>query len=144
MSGGAVLIPCPPLQPQGRPRLLFVTVITLHVLAAGILCLFILLHAGRGGGLSDMFGGGMSLGGSTVAEKNLDRLTVFAATMFMVTTISLGFLIKDRDATPPVTPPVSTGLPTGIPTGLQTGLPTGFPPGGFTPPPPTGNPSPGS
>lgn len=113
--------------------MLFIIVTALHVLAASILVLFILLHAGRGGGLSDMFGGGMSLGGSTVAEKNLDRLTVFAAALFTVTTISLGFLIKDRDNTseplPIPTPSITTsieGTPTGSPepTGNPTDEPT--------------------
>jgi len=92
---------------------LFIIVTVLHVLAALVLCLFILLHAGRGGGLSDMFGGGMSLGGSTVAEKNLDRLTVIVATMFIATTISLGFIMKNRDTTPePLPISTETSIPT--------------------------------
>jgi preprotein translocase subunit SecG len=70
--------------------------IVIHVIASLTLCLFILLHAGRGGGLSDMFGGGMSssLGGSTVVERNLDRLTVGAATVFGVTSVILALLLK--------------------------------------------------
>ena len=50
----------------------------LIVLGSLFLTLLILLHKGKGGGLSDMFGGGMStsLGGSSVAERNLDRITV--------------------------------------------------------------------
>ena len=54
------------------------TLMTIHVIVSLILIVFILLHSGRGGGLSDMFGGaaGGSLAGSTVVEKNLDRLTV--------------------------------------------------------------------
>jgi preprotein translocase subunit SecG len=62
-----------------------------HLLASFVLIVFILLHAGRGGGLSDMFGGvsGGSLAGSTVVEKNLDRLTVVVALVFMFTTIGL-------------------------------------------------------
>lgn len=65
--------------------------ITLHVIFSAILVLFILLHRGTGGGLSDMFGGGGgSLGGSAVVEKNLDRLTVVAAVGFLTTTIILG------------------------------------------------------
>jgi preprotein translocase subunit SecG len=65
--------------------------ITFHLMAAGVLILFILLHAGRGGGLSDMFGGvsGGSLAGSTVVEKNLDRLTVVVALVFTITTVFL-------------------------------------------------------
>ena len=65
-----------------------------HVLAAFTLILFILLHAGRGGGLSEMFGGGMSVGGSTVVEKNLDRLTVIASSVFCLTTILLHFRLR--------------------------------------------------
>ena len=70
--------------------------IVIHVIASLTLCLFILLHAGRGGGLSDMFGGGMSssLGGSTVVERNLDRLTVGAASVFGVTSTFLALLLK--------------------------------------------------
>ena len=71
--------------------LLNALLIGLHLIASFVLILFILLHAGRGGGLSDMFGGGMSstLGGSTVVEKNLDRLTVVIALMFTFTTVLL-------------------------------------------------------
>jgi preprotein translocase subunit SecG len=69
--------------------------VVLHVIASLTLVLFILLHAGRGGGLSDMFGGGMStsLGGSTVVERNLDRLTVGAAIMFGVTSVLLALML---------------------------------------------------
>jgi preprotein translocase subunit SecG len=61
-----------------------------------LLTLLILLHKGRGGGLSDMFGGGMGAAaqGSTVVEKNLDRLTVMAALVFTFTTIGLGMLLS--------------------------------------------------
>ena len=64
----------------------------IHLVSAGLLIVFILLHAGRGGGLSDMFGGGMggSLAGSTVVERNLDRITVLTALVFAFTTIILG------------------------------------------------------
>jgi len=70
-------------------------VIVINVISSLTLILFILLHAGRGGGLSDMFGGGMSttLGGSTVVERNLDRLTVGAATIFGLTSIFLAILL---------------------------------------------------
>ena len=64
-----------------------------------ILCLavifLVLIHSGRGGGLSDMFGGGLgaSAAGSTVMEKNLDRLTLIVALLFAFNSIILGFLI---------------------------------------------------
>ncbi len=66
-----------------------------QITSAVLLILFILLHAGRGGGLSEMFGGGMqSLGGSTIMEKNLDRLTVVTAIVFTVSTVALHFRIR--------------------------------------------------
>jgi preprotein translocase subunit SecG len=65
--------------------------IGLHLASCLTLIVFVLLHAGRGGGLSDMFGGvaGSSLAGSTVVEKNLDRLTVVVALVFTFTTVLL-------------------------------------------------------
>ncbi|HZD68118.1 MAG TPA: preprotein translocase subunit SecG [Actinomycetes bacterium] len=73
-------------------------VISINVLASLMLILFILLHAGRGGGLSDMFGGGMSttLGGSTVVERNLDRLTVGVALVFGLTTVLLAIMLAPK------------------------------------------------
>jgi preprotein translocase subunit SecG len=70
--------------------------IVIDVIASCTLILFILLHAGRGGGLSDMFGGGMNtqLGGSTVVERNLDRLTVAAATVFGISSVLLALLLE--------------------------------------------------
>ena len=66
-------------------------IITIHVIVSLLLILLILLHSGRGGGLSDMFGGGMggSTAGSTVVERNLDRITVATAIVFGFTTIIL-------------------------------------------------------
>jgi preprotein translocase subunit SecG len=67
--------------------------IVIHILASLALILFVLLHAGRGGGVSEMFGGGMQTQamGSTVMEKNLDRITVITAIVFAGTTILLAF-----------------------------------------------------
>lgn len=73
--------------------LTFLTI--LHWAVSILLIIFILLHAGRGG-LSDMFGGGVGAqasAGSTVAERNLDRMTVSAAGVFAITTISLTWLL---------------------------------------------------
>jgi preprotein translocase subunit SecG len=72
--------------------LLNATLIVFHLAASLTLIVFILLHAGRGGGLSDMFGGaagGGGMAGSTVVEKNLDRLTVVVALVFVFTTVFL-------------------------------------------------------
>lgn len=65
--------------------------IVIHLAACAALILLILLHAGRGGGVSEMFGGGMQTQamGSTVMEKNLDRITVIVAIVFGGTTILL-------------------------------------------------------
>lgn len=71
--------------------------IGIEVLTAFAMIAFILLHAGRGGGLSDMFGGGSlggSMAGSTVVERNLDRLTVITGIVFMMTTVLLGLRLQ--------------------------------------------------
>ncbi len=68
-----------------------VLLIVLHIVFSLVLVLFILLHRGAGGGLSDMFGGGATtLQGSAIVERNLDRLTVFSAVGWTLTTILLG------------------------------------------------------
>lgn len=68
---------------------------SLLVLTSLILILLVLLHKGRGGGLSDMFGGGMSstLGGSSVAERNLDRFTVGVGVIWFACIVALGLLM---------------------------------------------------
>jgi preprotein translocase subunit SecG len=70
--------------------------VVVHLIVSLILVVFILLHAGRGGGLSDMFGGvsGSSLAGSTVVERNLDRMTVIVALIFTFTTILLSMRLS--------------------------------------------------
>ncbi len=69
-------------------------VAALHALVSLGLIFLILLHAGRGGGVSDMFGGGMGGGfsGSNVVERNLDRITVAVSAVFAVTTVTLTWL----------------------------------------------------
>jgi preprotein translocase subunit SecG len=69
---------------------------TIILIATSLLMIMlVLLHKGRGGGLSDMFGGGVSssLGGSSVAEKNLDRLTVGIGVIWFAAVIGLGLLL---------------------------------------------------
>ena len=58
--------------------------------------LLILLHRGKGGGLSDLFGGGVSstLSGSSVVEKNLDRITIFTAIVWIAAIIAQGLVLK--------------------------------------------------
>jgi preprotein translocase subunit SecG len=73
-------------------------VITIHIVFSLGLIALILLHAGRGGGLSDAFGGGMGplgggVGASSTVERNLDRLTVIVAVLFAVTTLALAWIL---------------------------------------------------
>ena len=65
-------------------------------LTSVLLIVLILLHRGKGGGLSSMFGGAVSsqLSGSSVVEKNLNRLTVFAGLLWTICIVALGILIK--------------------------------------------------
>ena len=73
---------------------MFVLIAVLQVISGLGLIFLVLLLSGKGGGLSDMFGGGVGAqtAGSTVVEQNLDRITVVAALIFTFTTISLGLL----------------------------------------------------
>ena len=66
------------------------------VICSLILTLLVLLHKGRGGGLSDLFGGGVSssLGGSSVAERNLDRITIGIGLVWFAAIVALGLLYK--------------------------------------------------
>ena len=66
-----------------------------HVIITLALIFLVLLHSGKGGGLSDMFGGGLGAqaAGSTVVEKNLDRITVVVALIFTFSTIILALLM---------------------------------------------------
>ncbi len=61
-----------------------------------LLILLVLLHKGKGGGLSDLFGGGVSssLGGSSVVERNLDRLTIGLGIVWVAAIVALGLLLK--------------------------------------------------
>ena len=71
-------------------------VVAIHLAVSLLLILLILLHSGRGGGLSDMFGGGMgsAAAGSTVVERNLDRITVATAVVFAFTTTILAIRLQ--------------------------------------------------
>jgi len=66
------------------------------VLSSLLMILLVLLHRGKGGGLSNLFGGGVSssLGGSSVVERNLDRLTIGMAVIWTASIIALGLLLK--------------------------------------------------
>ncbi len=66
-------------------------VIGIQVLSSLFLIVFVLLHSGKGGGLSDMFGGGAGLSGGTTVERNLDRLTIIDAIVFGLATFWLAW-----------------------------------------------------
>jgi preprotein translocase subunit SecG len=77
--------------------MLNIVLIVIQVASALALIFLILLHSGRGGGLSDMFGGGQlggSMAGSTVVERNLDRLTVIVGAVFMFSSVLLALVLS--------------------------------------------------
>jgi preprotein translocase subunit SecG len=71
-----------------------VIALILNVASSLFLIVFILLHSGKGSGLSDMFGGGASLSGGTALERRLDRLTVVTAIVFGLSTFWLSWKWK--------------------------------------------------
>jgi preprotein translocase subunit SecG len=66
------------------------------VITSLVMVLLVLLHKGKGGGLSDLFGGGVSstLGSSSVVERNLDRITIFFGVLWFVVIIALNLVIN--------------------------------------------------
>ncbi|NCZ69200.1 MAG: preprotein translocase subunit SecG [Acidimicrobiia bacterium] len=69
--------------------MVFVNIVSTIGMVAGIL-----MHSGKGGGLSDMFGGGSGAGiGSAAAERNLNRITFVIALVWVISILSLGFLL---------------------------------------------------
>lgn len=76
--------------------ILKIALIVILVITSLLLTLFILLHKGRGGGLSDMFGGGVtsSLGSSGVAERNLNRITVVVSLIWGASIVGLGLIAR--------------------------------------------------
>lgn len=68
----------------------------LLIITSLLLILFVLLHKGKGGGLSDLFGGGISssLGGSSVVERNLDRLTIVTGIIWSAAIVALLLLLR--------------------------------------------------
>jgi preprotein translocase subunit SecG len=66
------------------------------VITSIVMVMLVLLHKGKGGGLSDLFGGGVSsnLGSSSVVERNLDRITIFFGVLWFICIIALGWLVN--------------------------------------------------
>jgi preprotein translocase subunit SecG len=75
-----------------RTIVLYITVV-FNVVSMFSLIVFVLLHSGQGGGLSDMFGGGGAALGSAAAERNLNRITTVIAAVWIFTLVTLGFLL---------------------------------------------------
>jgi preprotein translocase subunit SecG len=75
---------------------LTIAILVVHIIMSGSLIFLILLHSGKGGGLSDMFGGsvGQAAAGSTVVERNLDRITITVAIVFTFTTLILALRLQ--------------------------------------------------
>nr|WP_275296187.1 preprotein translocase subunit SecG [Jiangella ureilytica] len=86
---------CRPADPEGhRHTTVELAFSILLVITSALLILLVLMHKGKGGGLSDMFGGGVSssVGGSSVAERNLDRLTIALGLVWAAAIVALGLL----------------------------------------------------
>ena len=68
----------------------------IFIITSAVMVMLVLLHKGKGGGLSDLFGGGVSstLGSSSVVERNLDRITIFFGVLWFVCIVALGWLIN--------------------------------------------------
>jgi preprotein translocase subunit SecG len=66
------------------------------IITSAVLVMLVLLHKGKGGGLSDLFGGGVTstLGSSSVVERNLDRITIFFGVLWFICIVALGWLIN--------------------------------------------------
>ena len=66
------------------------------IISSLLMMLLVLLHKGKGGGLSDLFGGGVSstLGSSSVVERNLDRITIFCGVLWFICIVGLGLLLN--------------------------------------------------
>ena len=66
------------------------------IITSLLMIVLVLLHKGKGGGLSDLFGGGVSstLGSSSVVERNLDRITIFTGVLWFVCIVALGLLLN--------------------------------------------------
>jgi preprotein translocase subunit SecG len=66
------------------------------IITSLLMVVLVLLHKGKGGGLSDLFGGGMtsSLGSSSVVERNLDRITIFTGVLWFICIVVLGLLLN--------------------------------------------------
>ena len=87
----------PNSQALGRTRSAVINALAVVLIITSLLMIvLVLLHKGKGGGLSDLFGGGMSstLGSSSVVERNLDRITIFTGVLWFICIVVLGLLLN--------------------------------------------------
>ena len=86
----------PPFRGRATGERVILGLSILVMLLSVLLVLLVLMHKGKGGGLSDMFGGGVtsSLGGSSVVERNLDRMTIGVGVAWILASVVLGLLIN--------------------------------------------------
>jgi preprotein translocase subunit SecG len=81
---------------EGRTSAVVIGISVVLIITSLLMIVLVLLHKGKGGGLSDLFGGGMSssLGSSSVVERNLDRLTIFTGVVWFLCIVALGLLLN--------------------------------------------------
>jgi preprotein translocase subunit SecG len=93
-SAGIVIRARPSSERRVNPVVIAFSVIL--ITTSLLMVLLVLLHKGKGGGLSDLFGGGItsSLGSSSVVERNLDRITIFTGIIWFISIVVLGILLK--------------------------------------------------
>ena len=101
-SAGTGNWPCAPESAQhhkhleGRESAVVIGISVVLIITSLLMVLLVLLHKGKGGGLSDLFGGGVSssLGSSSVVERNLDRLTIFTGVVWFLCIVGLNLLLN--------------------------------------------------
>jgi preprotein translocase subunit SecG len=79
------------VRPEGREEAVVIGVSIVLIITSLLMMVLVLLHKGKGGGLSDLFGGGISssLGSSSVVERNLDRITIFTGVLWFLCIVVL-------------------------------------------------------
>jgi len=95
-KAGAFCTCLPELHKNHKELVVALALSILLVITSILMILLVLLHKGKGSGLSDLFGGGMSstYGGSSVVEKNLDRITIIVGGIWFAAVIALGLVLK--------------------------------------------------
>jgi preprotein translocase subunit SecG len=82
------------VRPEGRVEAVVIGVSIVLIITSLLMMVLVLLHKGKGGGLSDLFGGGISssLGSSSVVERNLDRITIFTGVLWFICIVVVNLL----------------------------------------------------